>query len=138
MGSGSTRCIELYYCGAGRADSCSILPIGSVCVSVVTPLCVTHTLALGAPPEPSTDCRPGRGPPPSVSDNPSKTPCLEQKEPVVAVAYFSFEAFSLLSIPHSLFLSLSLSDSLKTISLFFMRSLGRRRKKHRLSCTRTD
>lgn len=43
VGSGSTHCIEVYYCSVGRADSCSILPIGSVCVSVVTPLCVTHT-----------------------------------------------------------------------------------------------
>lgn len=58
VGFSFARWIKLYNCSAGRADSCSILPIGTVCVSVVTPLRDTHTLALNAPPEPSANCRP--------------------------------------------------------------------------------
>lgn len=51
-----------------------------------------------------------------------KTPCLEQKEPVVAVAYSSLKASFLFAGAHSPFSHLIhclFADSLKTIALFY-------------------
>lgn len=107
-----------------------------VCECGHSPMCHTHTHLHSVPrlnPALTVDRGGGHLPPtPPASDNPSKPPCLEQKEPVVAVAYFSFKAvFLLLSISHSLFLSLALSDPLKTIFLFFY-ALTRNKKKKRI------
>lgn len=99
VGSGPARGIELYYCCAGRADSCSVVPIGSASVSVVTPLSVTHTLALTAPPEPNANCRtphPLLPPPPCVWQS-IKTPLSRTKSASSSLSLlFSLVLLSLL------------------------------------------
>ena len=100
-----------------------------VCMWVWSLPYVSHTHLHSVPRlNPALTVDRGGPPPPSASDNPSKPPCLEQKEPVVAVAYFSCKAF----LP-PLYLSLPPFTLLRSVihwkRFFFFYALTRKEKR---------
>lgn len=122
VGSGFTCCIEVYYCST--ADSCSILPIGRVCPSVVTPLCVTHK-HLHSVPRLNPALTVERGAHPLRWWQSIKTPIWGKKR--ASCSLFVFENF----VPPALYFPLfSRSVWFKWLSenIFFLWILGRRRK----------